>query len=217
MVPGKFIVLEGIDGSGTTTQTAELCSTLYASAGIAANTTFEPSSGPLGDAIRQILRNGKHPSMEDENFRRMLMMAFAADRLEHRGFIDYQLSLGNWVICDRYYPSSLVYQAGWDENLQMQVFNANYGMLKPDFEILLSVSATEAMRRIRSRGEGETIFENESMLEAHGRLYRHHFLRDNHAIIDGEGSVNAVTGRIMEKLTPLIHHFHEERGRGRNI
>ena len=104
---GKFVVYEGIDGSGTTTQAARLASYLRGR-GVPVCETSEPTRGPFGAVIRQALEG----RLEVDE--RALAVAFAADRYDHlfstdRGIVD-RLKAGTWVICDRYVLSSLVYQ-----------------------------------------------------------------------------------------------------------
>jgi dTMP kinase len=108
----RFIALEGIDGSGTTTQKARLAAALR-DRGLDVLETFEPSEGPLGTMARGMLR-GDDPAAPD-----LLALVFAADRLEHLSrCIEPALAAGRTVICDRYVLSSLVYQSGVDPEPQ---------------------------------------------------------------------------------------------------
>ena len=113
MIDGHFIVIEGIDGSGTTTQCSILADRLTEK-GLPVHTTREPSDGPIGVLIRQVLtgrvvvsgRQGARPF----NWATMATL-FAADRLDHlEAEVIPNLTDGVTVICDRYDHSSVAYQ-----------------------------------------------------------------------------------------------------------
>jgi dTMP kinase len=102
----RFIVLEGVDGAGTTTQLKAIGSAL-AAAGVAHWTTAEPTTGPEGALIRKILGG------ELDAAPSTVAYLFAADRCEHihgSGGILERLGRGEAVVCDRYVLSSLAYQ-----------------------------------------------------------------------------------------------------------
>ncbi|MGZ6028562.1 MAG: dTMP kinase [Myxococcaceae bacterium] len=102
---GRVIVLEGIDGSGTTTQTARLVASLRA-AGHVVLGTREPSEGPMGLLLRQALTR-RLVGISD----RVLALLFAADRLDHlASLVEPALAEGKVVVSDRYVLSSLAYQ-----------------------------------------------------------------------------------------------------------
>jgi len=107
--PGKLIVLEGLDGAGTTTQARLLGEWLRAQAFVpTVHVTWEPTDGLVGLLIRRILT---HQEVAQP---RTLAALFVADRLEHlyrpQG-VAAQLQAGAWVVMDRYYLSSLAYQS----------------------------------------------------------------------------------------------------------
>src|SRR5690606_18811113 len=114
MIEGLFIVLEGVDGAGTTTHTKLLADALRAR-GLPVHTTREPSDGPVGVQIRQILTgrlvvpgiNGPRPPSWST-----MALLFAADRMDHvEASITPNLMDGVTVISDRYYHSSVAYQS----------------------------------------------------------------------------------------------------------
>ena len=108
----RFIVLEGLDGAGTTTQAARL-QTHFTAHGRHSFLTNEPTSEPVGAFIRRLLtsreRGGDgtpyHPG------ERTLGLLFAADRMAHSRVIEAHLGSGEHVVCDRYVFSSMAYQA----------------------------------------------------------------------------------------------------------
>src|ERR1700761_1561558 len=95
----RFVVIEGIDGAGTTTQSQRLVRALTAH-GQSALATHEPSRGPIGLHLREILAE-RVPLHGDAAAQ--LALLFAADRLDHLGReVRPALVAGTWVICDRY-------------------------------------------------------------------------------------------------------------------
>lgn len=119
MIEGLFIVIEGIDGSGSTTQVRRLCDAFRAR-GLPSHATREPSDGPFGTQIRQILRGrivvrGIHGSRPPSSSTMALL--FAADRMDHlESEIIPNLVDGVTVLCDRYYYSSIAYQSASDDD-----------------------------------------------------------------------------------------------------
>src|SRR5204862_347715 len=102
---GRFIVLEGVDGAGTTTQTRALAAAL-AARGHIVTTTCQPSDGVIGKLVRSQLR-----ATDDPPDPRALALLFAADRLDHiHRVVEPALARGEVVISDRYVASSWIYQ-----------------------------------------------------------------------------------------------------------
>jgi dTMP kinase len=150
----NFIVLEGLDGAGTTTQLKRL-SQLFSINGLPCMETFEPTGGPIGLLIRSVLK-GVYV-MDPVT----VALLFAADRKEHiyrpSDGIKARLELGDYVVCDRYLFSSLAYQsieAGYDF-----VYNLNCGFPLPEYLIFLDVSPEDCLGRLNSR-DNRDIYEN---------------------------------------------------------
>ncbi len=170
---GRFIVLEGTDGSGLTTQAARLRDRLRA-AGRSAYGTKEPSEGPVGATIRLALahRLGYPPHTEhragaDSSATPMqpladdlLALLYAADRLDHvRHEIAPRLARGIDVVCDRYRLSSLAYQAlGADE---AWLITLNSKAPRPDLTIFLDVPPAVCRARMAERGGTVELYEQE--------------------------------------------------------
>ena len=113
MIEGHFIAIEGIDGAGTTTQAARLAAALR-KRGLPVRTTHEPTDGPIGALIRQVL-NGRvvvaGPAGSTSLGWSTMALLFAADRLDHlQAEIIPNLMDGVTVITDRYDASSIAYQ-----------------------------------------------------------------------------------------------------------
>ena len=151
----KFIVLEGIDGAGTTTQTKRIAAWMEEQK-LLHHVTREPSDGMIGKVIRTYLTHGDTAVSSVGN--RTLALLFAADRLEHlRMEINPMLEKGAHVISDRYVMSSLVYQA-LDLPIQ-EVAGYNAHARVPDLTILLDVSVDDAERRRHLRGGAAELFD----------------------------------------------------------
>jgi dTMP kinase len=148
--PAIFVALEGIDGSGTTTQLPRLVAHLEAR-GRRAVATREPSTGPIGRLLRELLL-GRHalPGGAPADGQAMALL-FAADRRDHlRREIEPALEGGVDVVSDRYLMSSLAYQAeeaerGWVAGLARE-------LRAPDLTILLDVPVEVAAARRRAAG-----------------------------------------------------------------
>ncbi|MDR0448577.1 MAG: dTMP kinase [Treponema sp.] len=157
MIVSNFAVIEGCDGSGTTTQLKQLKKN-FSLQNISKNTGFfvtgEPTRGPLGLMIRKILM-GKI-SVQKETLARL----FAADRGEHLyapGGIIERCGRNELVVSDRYTPSSLVYQ-GLDCGRELpETLNAAFP--HPELLIYLDLDTGIVMERIAKRKEKREIYE----------------------------------------------------------
>jgi dTMP kinase len=153
-VRGKFIVLEGIDGSGKRTQ-LELLARTFAERGVPfSQISFPDYEGFFGKLVAQFL-NGEFGSLEavDPHFSALL---YAGDRLEAKPRIEASLAAGQTVLADRYVGSNLAHQGarvprekrgeflGWLEQLEYEI----HGLPAEDLVILLRVPVGEAHRRI---------------------------------------------------------------------
>lgn len=147
MQQGWFIVLDGIDGSGTTTQ-AQLLAESLRSKGYDVFLTKEPSTGPVGTMIRQQL--SADPGVDFTT----LALLFAADRIDHvQREIFPHLRKDTIVICDRYVLSSLAYQTlnhSLDWVLKINGLGEHY--LPADLTFFFDIPAEDAQERIQTRG-----------------------------------------------------------------
>ena len=163
--PGKLIVIEGLDGAGTTTQSALLYEWLHSHTTIPkVNLTQEPSSGPIGAIIRAAL--GKRITFDYLTLAGM----YAADRLDHlyckNGVIN-QLKEGCWVLMDRYYLSSFAYQASQMSESELNWLKVIHEpCLVPDLTIFLDVPVEVCLNRIEiNRQTAFELFEKKGFLE----------------------------------------------------
>jgi dTMP kinase len=169
-VRGRFIVLEGIDGAGTTTQAGALREHLRRR-GVRAFFTHEPSDGPVGMLVRLALQGrlvganyelhdpaeslGPKGSPLDLN---ALALLFAADRADHLAAqVRPNLEGGRTVVCDRYLLSTLAYQ-GQHTDLEWLI-EINRPAIVPDLTLFLDVPPSEAEERMRGSRWKKDIFE----------------------------------------------------------
>jgi dTMP kinase len=170
---GRFIVFEGLDGAGTTTQ-AKLLAERMQQKSRTVYVAHQPSEGPVGLLIRQILAgraatpqaDGKLGVMDE----RGMALLFAADRLDHLASqIEPRLARGEDVILDRYTLSSLAYQGASVSHEFIHA--ANRFARKPDLTLFLYVPASVALERVRSRGAKLERYETAAQLQAIEREY----------------------------------------------
>jgi len=204
---GRLIVLEGLDGAGTTTQVERLATALKAE-GHSVLTTREPSDGPVGVLIRQALTGrvvlpGSAGPLAPET----LALLYAADRTDHlRARVLPALEAGQVVLSDRSVLSSLAYQGA---SLPMEwVESINSHAIPADLTLFVQVSIEVAARRRAARGGPEELFDAEEKQRRISRQYeaaialrgtREHVVR-----IEGDASVEAVTASCVAHVRELL-------------
>jgi dTMP kinase len=150
---GLFLVVEGIDGAGTTTQARRLCEALQGQK-IECHLTREPSDGPIGRLLREILAGEHQP-----NDATSLGLLFAADRADHlQREIEPALAEGKVVISDRYYHSSLAYQGSEEDRGWIATLNQR--ARTPDCTFFLEVDPEVAAQRRADDDRSEEIFDH---------------------------------------------------------
>ena len=169
MLAPRFITLEGGEGAGKSTQ-IKLLANAFEAAGLGVLTTREPGGSEGGEAIRNLVVSGSadrwHPTTES-----LLFMAARFDHLATK--IKPALSEGKWVLCDRFYDSTYVYQGiakevggEWLDQLYRQLF-AN---TRPDLTLLLDLPPAVGLKRADKRGNiAESRFEQMD-IQFHERL-----------------------------------------------
>ncbi len=195
----RLIVLEGLDGAGTTTQARRLVDHLRAQ-GIQAHSTREPSDGPIGKLIREML-TGNHAIPGQSLSQSTFGLLFAADRLDHlQREVEPQLASGVTVVSDRWYHSSLAYQGTGADRDWITTLNAR--ARRPDLTIFLEVRPHVAAARRVAAGRVDELFEDIKMQEAVAAGYKATFaelavLGERIETIDGEASQDAVFAAIV--------------------
>lgn len=198
MSSGLFIVLEGIDGSGTTTQ-ARLLAEWLESLGHKVTLTAEPTTRPVGALIRQILK-GALPEADE-----MLMaFLFAADRADHlHNVILPALAAGRIVVSDRHYLSSVAYQSLGVEMAWVETLNSRFR--RPDLTFYLDISPTVGLARKQRQGNAAERYEKAALLE---RVRANYLAAIAHAraagerveTIDASQPIQAVQAAIQQLL-----------------
>ena len=201
--PGRFVVLAGIDGSGTTTQVARLAERLR-SMRILVRATREPSDGPVGTLVRQVLTGRVvNPGGRAPGWATMALL-FAADRMDHvESEIEPVLLQGGVVLSDRYDASSLAYQSvssGAEVREAVEwIRSLNRYVRRPDLTIVLDLPPDEAAERRQYRGEAAQLYEQNEVQRALAAFYRDlakHMPNDRVVLVDASGSVDEVHARI---------------------
>lgn len=205
MAKGKFIVFEGIDGSGKSTQ-IELLRQKLAEQGQQVYITREPSDGPIGVMIRQCL--GGRLKVDEKT----MATLFAADRLDHihnanNGLKEKQ-ALGMDILSDRYYLSNYAYQSvGVELDWVKQLNREAAKDMRPDLHIFIDVPVEVALTRIyANRGDVE-LYENRDRLNHTREMFLQviNELQDeeNIVVVDGSGSVEEIAQRIWQAVENL--------------
>lgn len=194
-----FIALEGIDGSGTTTQLGRLTAHLRA-LGRRALATREPSDGPVGRLIREILLGGHRSADGAEVDGRAMALLFAADRRDHlRREIEPALAAGIDVVTDRYLLSSLAYQA--EEAERDWVVGLARAVRPPDLTLLLDVPVAVAAARRQAAGRSTERYDEDGFQARVAANYRRLASVDPTVVVlDGRGPVDAVADAIAREV-----------------
>ncbi|BDG06595.1 dTMP kinase [Anaeromyxobacter oryzae] len=204
---GRLLVVEGLDGAGTTTQ-ARLLGERLRAAGRTAHVTAEPSGGPAGALIRQVLSRrvtGRDGRAFDA---RALALLFAADRLDHHADeIAPKLSRGVDVVSDRFTLSSLAYQGAALGDMAW-VAEINRAAPSPDLTVFLRVSPRVALPRRRAATLDREIFEVDAFQRRVAASYERALevrraAGDRIAEIDGSRPVEAVADAVWAAVSSL--------------
>src|SRR3989344_1902399 len=198
--PGKFIVIEGIDGSGKTTQAqlvAEKLGAVY---------TKEPTTGPIGQFIREgIAGAGNLPPAA-------LQHLLSADRAVHEEEVKKLLQQGKTVVSDRYLWSSVAYgmadREGTDYTdgevllVAQSILSMYHRFILPDITLYLDVSVDTSMKRINEMGKEKEMYETPEKLQLIEKGYKwliEQFPQEI-VVLNGEKPVEEVTEDILEKI-----------------
>lgn len=191
----RFIVFEGIDGSGKST-VAKACLPLLGEA--TAVLTEEPTNSWLGDAVRRSHKLGENPVTE--------AFLFMADRASHVEEIREWLSDGRSVVCDRYYHSTVAYQSAammeeYDSDPFDWLLDINRRIsIEPDIVFLLDIAPEAALSRVNRRGE-QSKFERRDFLERVAENYRRLASASGNVItVDASKPLTEVLSEISQRL-----------------
>jgi len=206
---GKFIVIEGIDGCGKTTQINELSKWLPQSGllnkGSKLITTREPGGSLLGKKLRGLIldnnTNYKPSSLAE-------LLLYSADRAEHVSkIISPALNNNDWVISDRFSDSTLAYQ-GYGRNIDLEIIKKIQSIVcqgeYPDITIFLEISPRESI--IRRKNEIPDRIESEGIrfLEKVNEGFKLIAKEKNWRVISASQNIKTISNQIKETL---LNHF----------
>jgi len=206
---GKFIVLEGIDGCGKTTQINKLSKWLPTSGLINKNATLiktrEPGGSILGEEIRDMILN-KNKSNSPSFLTELLL--YSADRAEHISKIILPaLQNGNWILSDRFSGSTLAYQ-GYGREINIDIIkkleNIVCQNIRPDLTFFLEISPEESMLRRKNKIPDRIESEGLEFLKKVNHGFKLIALENNWEIIKASEDLNSISQQIQ---TSLINKF----------
>jgi dTMP kinase len=211
--PGVFIVVEGVDGCGSTTHSRLLAKALKA-AGREALLTCEPTNGPIGGLIRQILQRrlfvADATGPRGFNWTTMALL-FAADRLDHLdSLVLPALGDGGVVVSDRYDLSSLAYQSATAPEAHAAIpwiRELNARAVRPDVTVVINVPAEVAEERRRNRGGVEEMFEHRALQERLVAIYAKAEALvpgDRVVHVSGVGTQEEVSARVLGAVLEAV-------------
>jgi len=204
---GKFITVEGIDGTGKSTLVKELEKTLK-SIGFEVFVTTEPTDSWLGKNVKRGLKEEISPFTET--------FLFLADRCEHTKQILCELEKGKIVLCDRYADSTYAYQGAALETLipnamEWLIEISKKFVVEPDLTILLTASLETVIERIKPRAE-RCKFEKKEYLRKVSENYLRLAQRYGRIkIIDAEQSIEAVLNQAKNLILQVVSEKYEDK------
>jgi dTMP kinase len=195
---GTLVALEGLDGSGKTTQLPALVAALRAR-GRDVVATREPTDGEFGRRIRAMARSGELVAPEEE------LHWFFEDRREHVAqVIAPALAAGRTVVTDRYYLSTVAYQGARGLDWRAILAQSEGEFPSPDLALVFELAAGQGLARVRERYgvAAEPVFERVDYLERVATIYAA-IERDYVVRIDASGSEEAVRAAALAALDRL--------------
>lgn len=207
--PGTFIVLEGVDGCGTTTQVKALAERLRTQ-GYPVLVTAEPSEGPIGALLRKYL-GGELSVPNKEQLRAMLTLLFSADRIEHLAHVvEPALKKGYVILCDRYVFSTFAYQTDALDEFEWIAMVSQKALL-PDVTVILHIDPKIGMKRLEDRSDSKEIYEKLDIQKRVADNYRRLMDFPVGAVlsVDGGNEENLITDELVALVHPYIKELRD--------
>ncbi|MBN2127454.1 MAG: dTMP kinase [Candidatus Diapherotrites archaeon] len=202
---GKFIVFEGVDGSGKSLMARMAKEYILEEKGYSLDKvvlTQEPTNSFFGRQARDLQKTDKNPLKNAEK----CFDLYVKDRLNHlRYLIEPALQMNKIVLCDRYKYSTFVYQSLQGIN-EKKIIEMHETMRIPDLILVFDVRARIALERIGNRGTLEK-FEEKEFMEKVSRGFsgiKIHFKKENIKIIDAEKPAEKVFEEVKKELKQII-------------
>ena len=191
-----FIVIDGIDGAGTTTHSRLLAGFLEGR-GVSIHLTQEPSNSEIGELLRKFLKDKEIPPYTDA-------LLFAADRsLHYHNEIKSKLDEGFIVISDRYIESSIVYQSVQSDEISIEwVKEINRFAAEPDLTIILDINPKISLAR--KNQENLEKFEDTTFLDKVRELYLKRAEQKKHYVVNSDDIIEIVQEKIQKIVTDKI-------------
>jgi dTMP kinase len=199
---GKYIVIEGPEAVGKSTQVDWLVDALYRRNIVARSDIREPGGSPIGEQIRDILKDDTLPRSPLAN-----LYLFNAARTQTLEVIEAELKQGKWVVSDRNHWSSYAYQV-WGEGVDADIFEQITAPLKhklePDMTVFLMTSRAKQQERLQARGDDDYFQSQDNHFHARVREGYLEAAEGQAGLIDGEGTRGEVAQRVQAFITGLI-------------
>lgn len=203
----KFITVEGVEGSGKSTN-VEFIRTILENHGIESAVTREPGGTPLAEQIRLLLLDHHNEQVEHET---EVLMMFAARRQNVKHVIEKALESGKWVICDRFTDATFAYQGsgrGMSADVITELAELTHDNLWPDLTIFLDLPVEISMERVRRHSRDRI----ESESKAFFQRVRDRYLElakdeGRYVVINANQPLTVVQADIERSIAKLIQHF----------
>ena len=201
---GKFIVIEGIDGCGSTTQSHKLAQYIF-------NKdkknhivlTREPANSEYMIKIRRLLASNHDPKENADEYTRL----FVEDRKHHlKELIEPALKYGSIIICDRYKYSTLAYQQTQGIELK-KLIDMHAGMIIPDLTVIIDVPVDTALERLGKDERSKEAFEEKNFMEELRQNYlklKKELKGENIVIIDGSKPIEVVFDYVKKEVEKIL-------------
>ena len=208
-MPGKYVVIEGHDGTGKSTQVGLIRKKLLEN-GIESIEFHEPAGSPIADRIRNVIKNG---SLKRDAMTNLLLFSAARHDIWQKLAIN-QLKHGKWVIASRNYYSTLAYQ-GYGEGLNLDTIeditlqSTDNHYMNPDIAIILDMNnEIERVKRINVRGKLENPDTFESRNDIFQTKVRNAYLdiakSRNIPIVSANQTIDEITNEIWSHIIPYL-------------